>query len=147
VLINRREDLEFTYMENKEIKKGRKSNELDYEARMPRVYEMMLYEHLGYDEFASKAAKEFEITTRAAESLWTEARRRLKERYKQNSDEILENHLNQLYDLLIRCREDRNKRVEREVLNDIAKIHSLETKKVDITSNGQPISININLND
>ena len=57
-----------------ENKKGRKSNEIDYEARMPRVYEMMLYEHLGYDEFASKAAKEFEITTRAAESLWTEAR-------------------------------------------------------------------------
>ena len=132
-------------MENKETKKGRKSNEIDYEARMPRVYEMMLYEHLGYDEFASKAAKEFQITTRAAENLWTEARRRLKERYKQNSDEILENHLNQLYDLLNRCREDNNKRTEREVLADIAKIHQLEVKKVDVTSNGQPISININL--
>ena len=130
-----------------ENKKGRKSNEIDYEARMPRVYEMMLYEHLGYDEFASKAAKEFEITTRASESLWTEARRRLKERFKQNSDEILENHLNQLYDLLDRCRKENNKRTEREVLNDIAKIHQLEVKKVDVTSGGQPISININLND
>jgi acetyl-CoA acetyltransferase len=130
-----------------ENKKGRKSNEIDYEARMPRVYEMMLYEHLGYDEFASKAAKEFEITTRAAENLWAEARRRLKERYKQNSEEILENHLNQLYDLLNRCKQDNNKRTEKEVLDSIAKIHSLETKKVDITSNGQPISININLND
>lgn len=134
-------------MENKETKKGRKSNEIDYEARMPRVYEMMLYEHLGYDEFASKAAKEFEITTRAAESLWTEARRRLKERFKQNSDEILENHLNQLYDLLNRCRESNNRRVEKEVLDSIAKIHQLEVKKVDISSGGQPISININLND
>lgn len=130
-----------------ENKKGRKSNEIDYEARMPRVYEMMLYEHLGYDEFASKAAKEFEITTRAAESLWGEARRRLKERFKQNSDEILENHLNQLYDLLDRCRKENNKRTEREVLADIAKIHQLEVKKVDISSGGQPISININLND
>tara|TARA_R110000868_G_C10714887_1_gene750281 strand:+ start:393 stop:794 length:402 start_codon:yes stop_codon:yes gene_type:complete len=132
---------------SQENKKGRKSNEIDYEARMPRVYEMMLYEHLGYDEFASKAAKEFEITTRAAENLWGEARRRLKERYKQNSEEILENHLNQLYDLLNRCKQDNNKRTEKEVLDSIAKIHSLETKKVDITSNGQPISININLND
>jgi hypothetical protein len=71
----------------------------------------------------------------------------MKERLQQNSDEILENHLTQLYDLLHRCREDNNKRTEREVLADIAKIHSLEIKKVDITSNGQPISININLND
>ena len=77
--------------------------------------------------------------------MWKEARVRLKERFQRNSDEILEDHLNQLYDLLHRCREERNKRVEREVLADIAKIYSLETKKVDITSNGQPISININL--
>ena len=81
------------------------------------------------------------------ENWWKEARTRMKERYSQNSEEILENHLTQLYDLLHRCREDNNKRTEREVLADIAKIHSLETKKVDITSNGQPISININLND
>ena len=132
-------------MESKEIKKGRKSNELDYESRMPRVYEMMLYEHLGYDEFASKAAKEFEITTRAAESLWSEARKRLKERFKQNQEEILESHLNQLYDLLKRCRDDNNKRTEREVLADIAKVHQLEVKKVDITSGGNPIAKNINL--
>jgi hypothetical protein len=134
-------------MEEKKKAGGRKSNEIDYESRMPRVYEMMLYEHLGYDEFASKAAKEFDITTRAAENLWAEARRRLKERFKQNSEEILENHLNQLYDLLNRCREDNNKRTEKEVLDSIAKIYSLETKKVDVTSNGAPISININLND
>jgi len=103
-----------------------------------------LYEHLGYNEFAEKAAKEFGISVRQGENLWAEARRRLKERYTQNQDEILENHLNQLYDLLKRCREERNKRVEREVLADIAKIHSLEgTKKVDITSNGQSINLNI----
>lgn len=127
-------------------KLGRKSNEIDYEARMPRVYEMMLYEHLGYDEFASKAAKEFEMTTRAAENLWSEARRRLKERFKQNSDEILENHLNQLYDLLHRCRLDNNKRTEKEVLDSIAKIYQLEgPKKIDVTTGGQPIQININL--
>ena len=134
-------------MENKETKKGRKTDEIEFEQVMSRVYEMMLYEHLSYREFASKAAKEFEISERQAERLWKEARTRLKERYTQNQDEILENHLNQLYDLLKRCRDERNKRVEREVLNDIAKIHQLEVKKVDITSGGSPISININLND
>jgi uncharacterized protein YcbK (DUF882 family) len=144
VLIDKQEDSEYMSQENK---KGRKSNELDYEARMPRIYEMMLYEHLGYDEFASKAAKEFGITTRAAENLWAEARKRLKERFERNSEEILQDHLNQLYDLLHRCRESNNKRVEKEVLDSIAKIHQLEVKKVDVTSNGQPISININLND
>ena len=130
-----------------ENKKGRKTDELEFESVMSRVYEMMLYEHLSYREFATKAAKEFNISERQAERLWKEARTRLKERYTQNQDEILENHLNQLYDLLKRCRDENNKRPEREVLQDIAKIHSLETKKVDVTSNGQPISININLND
>ena len=125
-------------------KAGRKTDELEFEARMSRVYDMMLYEHLGYNEFAERASKEFGVSVRQGENLWAEARKRLKERYTQNQEEILENHLNQLYDLLKRCREDRNKRVEREVLADIAKIHSLEgTKKIDITSNGQQINLNI----
>jgi len=126
-------------------KLGRKTDELEFEARMNRVYEMMLYEHLSYREFATKAAKEFDITERRAEDLWKEARTRLKERFERNSEEILQDHLNQLYDLLKRARDDNNKRTEREVLADLAKIYQLETKKVDITSNGQPISININL--
>jgi hypothetical protein len=127
------------------MSKENKSTDLQVEQRMNRVFELMLYEHLSYREFASKAAKEFSISERQAENLWKDAKQRMKERFQQNSEEILETHLTQLYDLLHRCREDRNKRVEREVLADIAKIHSLETKKVDITSNGQPISININL--
>lgn len=129
-----------------ENKAGRKTDEIEFEARMPRIYEMMLYEHLSYREFASKAAKEFQITERQAERLWKEARTRLKERFQQNSDEILENHLNQLYDLLKRCRDSNNKRVEREVLQDIARIYSLEgPKKIDVLSGGQPLMININL--
>lgn len=127
-------------------KAGRKTNEIEFESVMSRVFEMMLYEHLGYDEFASKAAKEFEISVRQAENLWKEARIRLKKRFEQNHEEILENHLNQLYDLLHRCREDNNKRTEKEVLDSIAKIHSLEgTKKIDITSNGQSLTLNIQL--
>jgi len=130
----------------KENKAGRKTDELEFEERMNRVFELMLYEHLSYNEFKEKAAKEFGMSTRRAEDLWKEARVRLKERFQRNNEEIMEDHLNQLYDLLKRSREDRNKRVEREVLADIAKIHSLEgSKKIDITSNGQPISININL--
>jgi hypothetical protein len=125
--------------------KENKSTDLQFEERMNKVYDMMLYQHLSYREFASAAAKEFKISERQAENLWKEARTRLKERFQQNSEEILENHLNQLYDLLKRSRDDNNKRTEREVLADIAKIHQLEIKKVDITSNGQPISININL--
>ena len=130
-----------------ELKKGRKTDEIEFESVMSRVYELMLYEHLSYREFATRAAKEFQISERQAERLWKEARTRLKERFSQNQEEILENHLNQLYDLLKRCREDRNKRVEREVLSDLAKIYQLETKKIDITSDGQPISINIKLTD
>ena len=126
-------------------KTGKKADDMEFEGRMARIYDMMLYQHLSYREFASAAAKEFDITERQAENLWKEARTRLKERFKQDQDEILENHLNQLYDLLRRCREERNKRVEREVLSDLAKIYSLETKKVDITSNGNALTLNIQL--
>ena len=126
-------------------KAGRKTDELQFEMRMNRVYEMMLYEHLGYNEFAEKAAKEFEVSVRQAENLWAEGRRRLKERFERNSEQILEDHLNQLYDLLKRCRDDNNKRTEREVLADIAKVQGMEKTKLDITSGGVPISINIKL--
>ena len=127
-------------------KTGRKTDEIEFEQVMNRVFEMMLYEHLSWNEFRDKAAKEFQISARQAERLWGEARTRLKERFERNNEEILQDHLNQLYDLLKRARDDRNKRVEREVLADIAKIQSLEgVKKVDITSGGTPIAININL--
>jgi hypothetical protein len=123
-----------------------KSTVSQMEERMERVYELMLYEHLSYNEFKEKASKEFGITTRMAENYWKEARVRLKERFERNSEEILQDHLNQLYDLLKRSRDDNNKRTEREVLADIAKIMGLEaTKKVDLTSNGQAIAININV--
>jgi hypothetical protein len=125
-------------------KAGRKTDEIEFESVMSRVFEMMLYDHLSYREFATAGAKEFKISERQAERLWKEARERLKERYQQNQEEILESHLNQLYDLLKRCRDDNNKRTEREVLADIAKIHSLEgTRKIDITSNGNEINLNI----
>jgi hypothetical protein len=126
-------------------KAGRKTDELEFESRMNRVYELMLYNHLSYREFATTAAKEFDISERQAENLWKEARTRLKERFERNSEEILQDHLNQLYDLLKRSRDDNNKRTEREVLADLAKIYQLETKKIDITSNGQSLTLNIQL--
>lgn len=126
-------------------KAGRKTDELEFESVMEKVFHMMLYEHLSYREFATKAAKEFNITERHAERLWKEARTRLKERFTQNQDEILENHLNQMYDLLRRCKMDGNKKVEREVLADLAKIYGAEKKNIDITTNGQPITITLNI--
>ena len=46
-----------------------------------------------------------------------------------------------------RCREGNNKRVEAEVLRDITKLYGLDIKRVDLTTGGEPISININLTD
>jgi hypothetical protein len=46
----------------------------------------------------------------------------------------------------MRARDSGNRRVEREVLADMNKLYGLESpKKVDITSGGEQISININL--
>jgi gas vesicle protein len=128
------------------MSKENKANELEYEQRMERAFEMMLYEKKSYDEFKKQFAQEFEVTTRQAENVWKDVRNRLKERYSQNQEEILTEQLNRLYDLLNRCRLQGNRRIESEVLRDITKILGMEApKKVDLTSNGETISININI--
>jgi hypothetical protein len=123
---------------------GRKSNELQYEEKMVRVFELIVYEKKSFTEFRDIASKEFEVTTRAAESMWTDCRNRLKERFSQEREEILSEQLNRLYDLLNRSRLAGNRRVEAEVLRDISKIYGLDQPvKVDLTSNGEQISLNI----
>jgi hypothetical protein len=116
-----------------------------YESRFPRIYEMMLYEKLGYGELRDAGVKEFGITGRMMEYQMKEAKMRLKMRYEDKSEEIIEQQLARMFDLLHRCRRDGNKKVERELLSDLNKIYGLENRKLDITSNGEPISININI--
>jgi hypothetical protein len=119
---------------------------MEYEDRMTRVFEAILYQKLSYVEFRDQISREFGITQRQAENLWAEARKRLKERYSQEQEEILQEQLNRYHDLLMRARDSGNRRVEREVLADMNKLYGLESpKKVDITSAGEQISININL--
>ena len=126
--------------------KETKATVMEYEERMTRVFEVMLYEKKSYNEFKVQIAKEFNITQRQAENLWSEARTRLKERYSQEQEEILQEQLNRYHDLLMRARDSGNRRVEREVLADMNKLYGLESpKKLDITSGGEQISININL--
>lgn len=125
---------------------GRKSTEFEYEEKMVRVFELIVYEKKSYVEFRDIASKEFGVSQRAAESMWTDCRNRLKERFSQEREEILSEQLNRLYDLLNRSRMGNNKRVEAEVLRDISKIYGLDQPlKMDITSGGNPISINIQM--
>lgn len=132
--------------ENKK-KGGRKSNEANYEARIPEALQMILYEKLSYSEFRVTAAERFDISIRAAEDLWKVVKERIKARFAEKSEEIINEQLQRTFDLLKRCKDSGNRRVEAEVLRDLSKLYGLDTKKIDVTSNGQPISININLTD
>ena len=134
-------------MEEKQNKGGRKSNVISYEEKMVRVFELMLYEKKSYTEFRDQVSKEFGITTRAAENMWTDARNRLKERFTEEQENVLQDQLTRTMDLLNRARVSNNRRVEAEVLRDLTKLYGLDVKKIDITSGGEPISININLTD
>jgi hypothetical protein len=134
-------------MEEKNNKGGRKSNIATYEERIPEALEMILYEKLSYTEFRQQGAKRWGITERAAESVWKDCKDRLKARFDEKTEEIISEQLSRYFDLLTRARLDNNKRVERETLADINKLYGLEQRKIDITSNGEPISININLTD
>jgi hypothetical protein len=129
----------------KENKGGRKSNVATYEERIPEAFEMILYEKLSYTEFRQQGAKKWGITERAAETIWKDCKDRIKARFEEQTEEIISEQLSRYFDLLTRARTDNNKRVERETLADINKLYGLENKKIDITSGGEPISININL--
>lgn len=131
----------------KENKGGRKSNVATYEERIPEAMEMILYEKLSYTEFRQQGAKRWGITERAAENVWKDVKDRIKARFDEQAEEIISAQLSRYFDLLHRARLDNNKRVERETLADINKLYGLEQRKIDITSNGEPISININLTD
>jgi hypothetical protein len=126
---------------------GRKSTEAEYEERIPEAFEMILYQKLNYVEFRTTASKRWKISERAAETIWKDVKDRLKARFDEKTEEIISEQLSRYFDLLSRARADNNKRVERETLADINKLYGLEQRKIDITSNGEPISININLTD
>jgi len=133
--------------EIKNPKGGRKTNIVNYEERIPEALEMILYEKLSYTEFRQQGAKRWGITERAAENVWKDCKDRLKARFQEQSEEIISEQLSRYFDLLTRARADNNKRVERETLADINKLYGLENKKIDITSGGEPITINIKIDD
>jgi len=130
-------------METNKTNRGRKSNEIDFEERLPYLLELMTIKKLSYTEFKVRVSKEFDVTQRTAENWWKEIRTRLKERFEQESEEIINEHLTRLFDLLERSKVKGQSRVERETLQDIARIYGIEQKKVDITSNGLGVSLNI----
>ena len=132
-------------MENK--KGGRKTTEVGYEERMPQAFEWILYEKLNSIEFRERGAREWGISQRAVDSIWSDVKERIKKRFEEKQEEILNEQLQRSFDLLARCRETNNRRVEAEVLRDISKLYGLDVKRVDITSDNKPISININLQD
>lgn len=131
----------------KENKGGRKSNVGTYEERIPEAFNMILYERLNSIEFREEGARRWGISQRSVDSIWSDVKERIKKRFEDESEEILQLHLQRYFDLLKRARESNNKRVEREVLDSLTKLYGLETKKIDLTSNGEQISININLQD
>jgi hypothetical protein len=126
---------------------GRKTNEANYEERIPEAFEMILYEKLNYVEFRTQGAKRWGITERSAETIWKDCKDRLKARFEEKTEEIVSEQLSRYFDLLGRARADNNKRVERETLADINKLYGLETRKIDVTSGGEPVTINIKLSD
>jgi hypothetical protein len=123
---------------------GRKTNEAQYEERMVEVYEMILYDTLSYTEFKREASRRFNITPRQAESLYKDAKDRLKERFSQEREAVLNDQIMRLHDLLKRCRDNNNRKIELETLATLNKLYGLDQPvKVDLTSGGLPFAINI----
>ncbi|CAB5214038.1 hypothetical protein UFOVP185_5 [uncultured Caudovirales phage] len=126
-------------------KGGRKSTGSEYQQRVNEALEMILYQKLAHKEFRSIYAKTYNVSEKTADLVWKRCKEILKERYEQKNEEIISEQLSRYQDLLNRAREDGNKRVERETLWDMSRIMGLDQRKLDITSDGMPLDIRINL--
>lgn len=126
---------------------GRKTNTITQQENLNLAFEFIVYKRLSYVEFKEQYAKELGISQRHAENIWAQVKQILKDRYENERNEILETQLDRMYDLLNRCRENGNRRIEAEVLRDLNKIYGLDApQKIDLTSQGESININIVLN-
>lgn len=123
---------------------GRKSTVVDYEDKITEAMELILYKRLSSGEFRLTFSKMYNVSERSADAMWKRCKDILKQRFTDEQNELIEQQLTRYFDLLERARQDGNKRVERETLADISKLYGLEQpKKLDITSSGEPIAINI----
>ena len=127
------------------LKYGRKSTVQEYQSRLNEAMELILYHKLNNHEFMKTYSKMYGVSERTAQRVWSKCKLILKERFEQKSEEIISEQLGRYQDLLIRARQDGNKRVERETLWDISRILGLDQRKIDITSNGEKLDIKINL--
>ena len=126
---------------------GRKNNEIVIQERFQRAFEIVLYKRLSYTEFREMFSKQENISIRQAEIIYKQVKDTVKERFEDEKGELIQSQIERYMDLLDRARESGNRRIEREVLNDLNKLWGLEqATKVDVTSNGEPISLNIVLN-
>ena len=126
------------------MSKGRKLTDIQIAERFQQAYEWIVYKRFSYVEFRDKFSKEHKITARQAEVIWKQVKETIQSRFKDEQETLLENQIERYHDLLERSRENGNRRIEREVLSDLNKLYGLEAaSKIDVTSNGLPISLNI----
>jgi 6-pyruvoyl-tetrahydropterin synthase len=126
-------------------KGGRKTTGSQSLQRLNEAVEMVLYQNLTHDQFVKEFPKRYGVSENMAKQVWVKVKAVLKERSELKQDEIIANQVGRYMDLLQRAREDGNKRVERETLWDMSRIMGLDQRKVDITSDGLPLDIKINL--
>lgn len=127
------------------MKKGRKTTEIEYEQRMGELYEEILYGKDTDVNIKKKKAKEWEQSTRSVSSMIVECRKRIKDKFKESQDVLLEEQVQRYKDLIQDARSKNQNRVVREALKDLNLLFNLEQQKIDITSGNEPISIQINL--
>ncbi len=132
-------------MEEKKKTGGRKSNVVEYSEKLTEALELILYKRLTSGEFRLTFSKMYGVSERTADATWKRCKEIIAERFKEEQNVLIEQQVERYFDLLYRAREDKNKRVERETLDSITKLYGLEgPKKVDITTAGEPIKINLN---
>jgi hypothetical protein len=130
-------------MENKK-NAGRKHNDIEVQERFQRAFELVLYRRLSFNEFRELFSQQEGISIRQAEMIYKKVKDTIKARFEDEKDSLIQAQIERYIDLLERARQSGNRRIEREVLQDLNKLWGLEqASKIDITSQGEKVSLNI----
>jgi len=81
-------------------KVGRKTTEVEQFERIEEALELMLYKKLSTQEFRVTFSKMYGVTERTADNIWAKCKQILKDRFTENTDEIISEQLSRYYDLL-----------------------------------------------
>jgi len=135
-------------MEEEENKPRKRSTKAETQRRVNEAIDFMFNQNATRREWVDYCEDNYDVIPRQADKYWAEAKKVVLEKYSKNRENVINNHYGRLFNLFKGAQKDGEREVARKILADMAKLLGLnEAEKKDVTSGGDKINININIDD